>query len=135
MFWKFEFTASTLQFSILIIRYGNRIYGLLRFGSTILPYGILYLSPLIFLWTLVGCFTCSYNCLRQYDLKKIIAYSSVTHINFAIASLYTLHIQGLMGCIINSYKINIVDSKYKKIIFSYNNKIFSYNNEYCYYLL
>ena len=42
------------------------------------------------------------NCLKNYDVKKIIAYSSVTHINLAIASLYTLHIQGLMGCIITS---------------------------------
>jgi len=86
------------------------IYGLIRFGVSIFPYGILYLSPLIFLLTLVGCFTCSYNCLRQYDLKKIIAYSSVTHVNFAIASLYSLHIQGLMGCILTSVSHGIGSS-------------------------
>ena len=63
-------TYGSILLAGILLKLG--IYGLLRFGSTILPYGILYLSPLIFLWTLVGCFTCSYNCLRQYDLKKII---------------------------------------------------------------
>ena len=82
-------TYGSILLAGILLKLG--IYGLLRFGSTILPYGILYLSPLIFLWTLVGCFTCSYNCLRQYDLKKIIAYSSVTHINFAIASYHVLN--------------------------------------------
>ena len=101
-------TYGSILLAGILLKLG--IYGLLRFGSTILPYGILYLSPLIFLWTLVGCFTCSYNCLRQYDLKKIIAYSSVTHINFAIASLYTLHILGLMGCIITSVNHGVSSS-------------------------
>ena len=50
-------TYGSILLAGILLKLG--IYGLLRFGSTILPYGILYLSPLIFLWTLVGCFTCS----------------------------------------------------------------------------
>ena len=50
-------TYGSILLAGILLKLG--IYWLLRFGSTILPYGILYLSPLIFLWTLVGCFTCS----------------------------------------------------------------------------
>ena len=78
------------------------IYGLVRFTLTLFPIGIQWLSPLIFFISPFGCVTASVNCLRQYDLKKIIAYSSVGHMGFGIASLHTLNIWGLMGCIVTA---------------------------------
>ena len=93
-------TAGSVVLAGILLKLG--IYGIIRFGSTVFPYGILYLGPGIFLCTLIGSFTCAYNCLRHYDLKKIVAYSSVVHMNFGMASFFTLHIQGLMGCICTS---------------------------------
>jgi NADH-quinone oxidoreductase subunit M len=39
----------------------------------------------------------SFCTIRQIDLKKIIAYSSVVHMNFAIIGLFTQKIEGLQG--------------------------------------
>ena len=93
-------TSGSVILAGIFIKLG--IYGLIRFAFTLFPYGIKYLSPVIFIITLFGWVTASIHVLRQYDWKKIIAYSSITHMNFAIASLYTLYIWGLMGCIITS---------------------------------
>jgi NADH-quinone oxidoreductase subunit M len=93
-------TSGSVMLAGILLKLG--MYGFIRFGNTVFPYGILYLGPVIFLTLIVGILLCSLNCLKNYDVKKIIAYSSVTHVNFAVASLYTLHVQGLMGCIVTS---------------------------------
>ena len=50
-------TSGSVMLAGILLKLG--IYGFLRFGSNLFPYGILYLGPLIFLFTLVGCCTCS----------------------------------------------------------------------------
>jgi len=50
-------TSGSVMLAGILLKLG--IYGFIRFGSNVFPYGILYLGPLIFLFTLGGCFTCS----------------------------------------------------------------------------
>ena len=50
----------------------------------------------------MGSILSSINVLTQYDLKKIIAYSSISHMNVAIASWSTLNIWGNMACFFTS---------------------------------
>lgn len=57
-----------------------------------------YWSPVIFTLTLMGSILPSITVLTQFDLKKIIAYSSISHMNLAIASWITLNIWGNMAC-------------------------------------
>ena len=66
----------------------------------LLPIGIQWISPLVFYITPTGCTTASINCLRQYDLKRLIAYSSISHMNSCISFLFTLNVWGLMSCIV-----------------------------------
>ena len=92
------YTSGSVILAGILLKLG--IYGLIRF--TLFPMGIKYWSPFIFIIALLGCVIPSINGLTQYDLKKIIAYSSISHMNSAIASWATLNIWGSMGCVITS---------------------------------
>jgi len=76
------------------------VYGLIRF--TLFPTGIKYWSPYIFTLTVLGSIIPSINVLTHYELKKIIAYSSISHMNFAIGSWSTLNCFGNMACFFTS---------------------------------
>lgn len=91
-------TVGSIILAGILLKLG--IYGLLRFTLNLLPIGIQWISPLVFLVTPLGCVTASINCLRQYDLKRIIAYSSISHMNCCITILFTLNVWGLMSCIV-----------------------------------
>jgi NADH:ubiquinone oxidoreductase subunit 4 (subunit M) len=49
--------------------------------------------------SLVSLIYASFITLRQFDLKKIIAYSSIAHMNLVIIGLFTTNIYGLEGAI------------------------------------
>nr|QNE85370.1 NADH dehydrogenase subunit 4 [Paracoenia fumosa] len=71
-------------------------YGLLRVFSFIQFMGMKY----NFIWisiSLVGGFLVSLICLRQTDLKSLIAYSSVAHMGIVLAGLMTMTYWGLCG--------------------------------------
>jgi NADH:ubiquinone oxidoreductase subunit 4 (subunit M) len=48
---------------------------------------------------LLGIVYSSLVTIRQVDLKKVIAYSSVAHMNFALLGLFTNQMEGLEGCL------------------------------------
>jgi len=71
-------------------------YGLLRIFPYIMKLGIKF----NFIWviiSLLGGFYISLICLRQLDLKSLIAYSSVAHIGVVLGGLITLIYWGLTG--------------------------------------
>lgn len=72
-------------------------YGFLRFLIPIFPYANKFFTPLIFLLCILSIIYGSLSTIRQIDLKKIIAYSSIVHMNFAILGLYTNTLIGLQG--------------------------------------
>lgn len=89
-------TGSVILASILL-KLGT--YALVRFIIPLFPSGILYLSPLIFVFSILGIIYASLSALRQVDLKKIVAYSSIAHMNFVMLGLFSMNIQGLEGSI------------------------------------
>jgi NADH:ubiquinone oxidoreductase subunit 4 (subunit M) len=63
------------------------------------PYAMTYFTPLVFTMCVIGIIYSSLTTIRQIDLKKIIAYSSVAHMNFALLGLFTNNVQGIEGCL------------------------------------
>jgi len=74
-------------------------YGFLRYSIGILPDGSLFFTPLIFSLSVISIIYSSFTTLRQIDLKKIIAYSSVGHINICNLGIFSNTIQGIEGSI------------------------------------
>jgi len=78
------------------------VYGFLRLSLTLLPYASLYYSPLIYLLSLISVIYASFSALRQTDLKRIIAYSSIAHMNLVTLGIFSFNSIGLEGAIIQS---------------------------------
>ena len=80
-------TAGSVLLAGVLLKLGT--YGLLRFRLPLLPYATVYYGPFVITLSLIGIVYASLTTLRQVDLKKIVAYSSVAHMNMVVLALFT----------------------------------------------
>nr|AIK66593.1 NADH dehydrogenase subunit 4 [Rotundella rotunda] len=88
-------TAGSVLLAGVLLKLGT--YGLLRFNLPLLPYASAYYGPLVLCISLVGLIYASLTTLRQVDLKKVVAYSSVAHMSMVVLALFTLSDLGAIG--------------------------------------
>jgi len=74
------------------------------------PEATLFFTPLIYTLSAIAVIYASLTTLRQIDLKRIIAYSSVAHMNFVTIVMFTLTLQGLEGSIVLMLSHGLVSS-------------------------
>nr|WCH57983.1 NADH dehydrogenase subunit 4 [Calliblepharis sp.] len=88
-------TSGSVILAGILLKMGG--YGFLRFSLPMFPWASIYFSPLIFTLSIIAIIYASMTTLRQVDLKKIIAYSSVSHMGFVTIGIFSLNLQGLEG--------------------------------------
>jgi proton-translocating NADH-quinone oxidoreductase chain M len=79
-------TEGSVLLAGILLKLGT--YGFLRFLFSIFPEGTFFFSPLVLTLSSLAVFYTSLTTLRQIDIKKIIAYSSVAHMNMGILGLF-----------------------------------------------
>jgi len=77
----------SIVLAAILLKLGT--YGLIRF-MIIFIYGCISFNYLVFRVSVVGRLLIRLLCLVQIDLKRLIAYSSVVHINFLLISILTI---------------------------------------------
>ena len=101
-------TAGSVILAGVLLKMGG--YGFLRFSIPMFPVATLYFTPLVYTLSLIAAIYASFTTLRQIDLKKIIAYSSVAHMGFVTIGIFTLNAQGVEGSIILMLSHGLVSS-------------------------
>jgi len=99
-------TAGSVILAGVLLKMGG--YGFLRFSIPMFPAGSEYFSMLIYVLSVVAIIYTSLVALRQEDMKKLIAYSSVAHMGFVTLGLFTFNQQGVEGGIFQMLSHGII---------------------------
>jgi NADH-quinone oxidoreductase subunit M len=75
-------------------------YGFLRFCLPLFPQATMTFAPWMFALAVIGIIYGAWVSTVQADMKKLVAYSSVSHLGFVVLGLFTLNLQGMVGAII-----------------------------------
>ena len=90
-------TAGSVILASVLLKMGA--YGFLRFSLPMLPDASKAFTPLMVTLSIVAIIYGAYMALAQADLKKLIAYSSVSHMGFVTLGLFMFNIQGIEGAV------------------------------------
>jgi NADH-quinone oxidoreductase subunit M len=75
-------------------------YGILRLAIPLFPDMAEYFAPLIIALGLIGIIYGALVAMVQPDVKKLVAYSSVSHLGFVMVGMFVFNEQGLHGAIL-----------------------------------
>ena len=101
-------TAVTMVLSGVMVKMG--IFAVLRWLIPIFPNAVAQNSLLIILLSIIGIIYASLIAIKQDDIKRLIAYSSIAHIGLMCAAIFTMNVIGLKGVLLQmfSHGINVI---------------------------
>ncbi len=91
-------TAGSVILAGVLLKMGT--YGLVRYCLPLFPYATFEYMPYIAGLAVVGIVYGALVSIVQPDLKKLVAYSSVSHLGFVVLGIFALNVEGLQGGII-----------------------------------
>ncbi len=91
-------TAGSVILAGVLLKMGT--YGFLRFALPIFPHATHYFMPLILCLSVIGIIYGALVSLAQEDVKKLVAYSSVSHLGYCMLGMFALNMDGIKGSII-----------------------------------
>jgi NADH-quinone oxidoreductase subunit M len=91
-------TAGSVILAGVLLKMGT--YGFLRFNIPLFPQAALQLAPWIALFATIGILYGAAVSYAQADVKKLVAYSSVSHLGFVMLGMFALNSQGMQGAIL-----------------------------------
>ncbi len=91
-------TAGSVILAGVLLKMGT--YGFLRFNIPLFPQAALQAAPWMALFATIGIIYGAAVSYAQADVKKLVAYSSVSHLGFVMLGLFALNPQGMQGAIL-----------------------------------
>jgi NADH-quinone oxidoreductase subunit M len=91
-------TAGSVILAGVLLKMGT--YGFLRFNIPLFPEATVQMAPWIALFATIGILYGAAVSYAQSDIKKLVAYSSVSHLGFVMLGLFALNAQGISGAIL-----------------------------------
>ena len=91
-------TAGSVILAGVLLKMGT--YGFLRFNIPLFPQAAVQAAPWIALLAVIGIIYGAMVSYAQKDVKKLVAYSSVSHLGFVMLGLFALNPQGIEGGIL-----------------------------------
>ncbi len=91
-------TVGSVILAAVLLKMGT--YGFLRFNMPLFPEAAHYFVPLFSILAVIGIVYGALVSMVQTDLKRLIAFSSVSHLGFVMLGLFAFNTQGVQGGII-----------------------------------
>ncbi len=91
-------TAGSIDLAGILLKLGT--YGFLRFGLELFPEASTYFAPYLLTFAVIGIIYAGVVAAMQKNLKRLVAYSSVSHMGFALMGLWALNTQGVEGSVL-----------------------------------
>jgi NADH-quinone oxidoreductase subunit M len=91
-------TAGSVILAAVLLKMGT--YGFIRFSLPILPDASRHFVPMIFLLSIIGIVYGALVALAQKDWKRLVAYSSVSHMAMVMLGMFALNPVGITGSIV-----------------------------------
>jgi len=107
-------TTGSVILAGILLKLGS--YGFLRFSIPLFPTASIFFIPLVHTMSVIAIIYASLTAIRQTDLKRVIAYTSVAHMNLVMLGLFSFNSIGLEGAILQSLSHGFVSSALFMII-------------------
>jgi len=90
-------TAGSIDLAGVLLKLGT--YGFLRFGLYLFPEATIWAAPVMLTLATIGIIYGAAVAAMQHNLKRLVAYSSVAHMGFAVLGVFALTQQSLEGSV------------------------------------
>ncbi len=91
-------TAGSVILAGVLLKMGT--YGLIRFNLPLFPQSTVEFAPFISVLAVIGIIYGALVAMVQTDMKKLVAYSSVSHLGFVVLGIFALTIESVQGAVI-----------------------------------
>jgi NADH-quinone oxidoreductase subunit M len=98
-------TAGSVILAGVLLKMGG--YGFLRFCLPMFPEASANFAPFILWLSVIGIIYGGFLALAQTDLKKLVAYSSVSHMGFVTLGIFVFNSQGIQGAVLQMFNHGI----------------------------
>ncbi|WP_233413916.1 complex I subunit 4 family protein [Nucisporomicrobium flavum] len=99
-------TVGSVILAGVLLKMGT--YGLIRVGVGVAPEGAAWAAPVLGVLAAAAIIAGSLVCLRQTELKRLIAYSSVGHMGFVLLGIATLTVTGVQAALIGNVAHGVI---------------------------
>ena len=93
-------TAGSVILAGVLLKMGT--YGFVRFNLPLVPQASETMIPFMALLAIIGIIYGALVAMAQKDVKKLVAYSSVSHLGFVMLGIFALNSQGLVGALLQN---------------------------------
>lgn len=90
-------TAGSVILAGVLLKLGG--YGFIRFAFPLFPQAVHYTAPMFMTLAAIAIVYGAWTAMVQRDIKKLVAYSSVSHMGFVVLGLFSLNSMGVTGSI------------------------------------
>jgi NADH-quinone oxidoreductase subunit M len=99
-------TVGSVILAGVLLKMGT--YGLIRVGVGVAPLGARWAAPVLGVLAVAAIVVGSLVCLRQTELKRLIAYSSVGHMGFVLLGIATLTVTGIQAALLGNVAHGVI---------------------------